>query len=145
MQAHWAVPERILGVLPYIYISHTRLAAFLLPKFYSTVSCGVVTPSHWMLLVIFQDVRSIVLQSPQTAYRVCCGYMTLLKSNTCCRQHYRGAWSLSRTLHGAHGGTSQRSPARSRSGEHVCIPLKLQYVSSGQVHINTYPCDVYPG
>lgn len=36
-QAHWAVPERILGVLPYIYISHTRLAAFLLPKFYSTV------------------------------------------------------------------------------------------------------------
>jgi hypothetical protein len=26
-----------MGVLPYIYISHTRLAAFLLPKFYSTV------------------------------------------------------------------------------------------------------------
>lgn len=40
-QAHWAVPNNILGVLPYIYISHTRLAAFLLPKFYSTVRpCG---------------------------------------------------------------------------------------------------------
>ena len=31
------MPNNILGVLPYIYISHTRLAAFLLPKFYSTV------------------------------------------------------------------------------------------------------------
>ena len=41
LQAHWAVPENILGVLPFIYISHTRLAAFLLPKFYSTVRVDI--------------------------------------------------------------------------------------------------------
>ena len=40
-QAHWAVPENILGVLPFIYISHTRLDAFLLPKFYSTVRVDI--------------------------------------------------------------------------------------------------------
>jgi hypothetical protein len=51
------VPEHILGVLPFIYISHSRLAAFLLPKFYSTARrhkptvtafgcCGTVTSDY---------------------------------------------------------------------------------------------------
>ncbi len=37
LQAHWAVPENLFGVLPYVWVAYSRAADFSLPTFYDRV------------------------------------------------------------------------------------------------------------